>query len=147
MLKASTCFFSIELVNSLPFVNKRAEGLGTKQKRVLQNKYEHVFPRIWFSNRDGHTDTDIEANRLVTSYINAVFGITTWSSVPWDANSLSRSPISRLLWNSKVHCRVQRNRTWREGVNWIHRTQDWVITDPTFSFFLGPVSFGLVLLL
>jgi hypothetical protein len=77
MLKASTCFFAIELVNRLPFVNKRAEGLGTKQKGVLQNKYEHIFARIWLSNRDGHTDTDIGSNQLVTSYINAVFGITT----------------------------------------------------------------------
>jgi hypothetical protein len=46
MLKASTCFFAIELVNSLPFVNKGAEGIGTKQKGALQNKYEHVFVRI-----------------------------------------------------------------------------------------------------
>lgn len=57
MLKASTCFFAIQLINGPSFVNMRAEGLGTKQKGVLQNKYEHVFARIRFSNRDGHTDT------------------------------------------------------------------------------------------
>jgi hypothetical protein len=127
MLKASTCFFAVQLANSPSFVNTRAEGLDTKQKVVLENKYEHVFVRMWFSNRDGHTDTDIETNRSVTSYINAVFDATAWSCVPWEANSLPRSQeISRHLWNSKVHCRVQTNRTWRRGVNWIHQAQDGV---------------------